>query len=97
MNCNPLLVRLINHCLTRLSTRSLNNSLQLFSALDPREASTLDCSLDESGIIVDESARREEKELKRRREAAKKELQKDIVKVQDEADLCLKQAHQLEV
>ena len=46
---------------------------------------------------MDEAARREEKELKRSREAAKKELQKDIVRVQDEADLCLRQAHQLEV
>ena len=60
-----------------------NLSIILFS--DASDASALDCSIDESGIIVDEMARREEKELKTRRNAAKKELQLKILQIEDEA------------
>ena len=53
--------------------------------------------MDESGIIIDESARRDEKELKRKKEMAKKSLQLKILQIEDEAESCFERAHAVEV
>ena len=53
--------------------------------------------MDESGIIVDESARRDEKELKRKREIAETSLRLQILQIEDEAQSCFDQAAGIEV
>ena len=53
--------------------------------------------MDESGIIIDESARRDEKELKQKKDNAKKQLQFKIMQIEDEAASCFQRAHEAEV
>lgn len=65
--------------------RSMREEAIKAQHLDANDASTLDCSIDESGVIVDEMARREEKELEGRKKAAKKDLQLKILQIEDEA------------
>jgi len=81
---------------TQSKSRLLKRSEANAAFLDPSEASALDCSMDESGIIIDESARRDEKELKQKKDNAKKQLQFKIMQIEDEAASCFQRAHEAE-
>ena len=51
--------------------------------------------MDDCGVIVDESARREEKELRQRRDAAQRNLQLNILQIEDEAMRMIKRSEEV--